>query len=189
MGRKIDYDAYVREYQKEARKHTMYLPMFSKKRFEVSYEGYKQGLIEAGKKPQNITRDLVRSQAYEISFKQGKALQKARESLGMPKMSIRDIRVLGKDDALDWSAIKEAQKEVKKIQGVIKDAKNKGLVEDDEDINEMINVASKGLTGDVGDIVRGFFNKYEEDHDPNDAFGAIETLTPLQLNKYIFGSD
>ena len=189
MGRKISYESYVAQYEKEARKHAMYAPMFDRRTFIEAYESSKITLVNEGKRPLNITRDIVRDQSYEMSFRQGKALQKARENLGMSKMTIRDIRLAGKEGALDWDAVKQAQREVKKIQGVIKDAKNKGLVSDDEDINEMINVASEGLTGDVGDIVRGFFNKYEEDHDPNDAFGAIESLTPLQLNKYIFGSE
>ena len=189
MGRKISYESYVAQYEKEARKHAMYAPMFDRRTFIEVYESSKITLQNQGKRPLNITRDIVRDQSYEMSFKQGKALQTARENLGMSKMTIRDIRVAGKASALDWNAVKQAHKEVKKIQEAVKDAKNAGIVSDDKDIEEMINVASEGLTGDVGAIVRGFFNKYEEDHDPNDAFGAIESLTPLQINKYIFGSD
>lgn len=113
MGRPISYDAYVREYYAEAAKHTMWAPMFDQQTFEAVYEGMANTLRERGMRVQNITRSIIQKQAYEISFKQAKSFQTARKNLGMEKITLREIRQLGKADAVEWSQVKARYQEYK----------------------------------------------------------------------------
>lgn len=113
MGRPISYDAYVRDYYAEAAKHEMWAPMFDQETFEAVYEGMANALRAKGLRVQNITRSMIQKQAYEMSFKQAKALQTARKNLGMDRVTLRQIRMMGKADAVDWAQVKARYQEYK----------------------------------------------------------------------------
>ena len=113
MGRKISYEAYVREYKREEAKHEMYSPMFNKDTFEAVYEGMANSMREKGQRVQNITRNIIQRQSYQLSYKQAKAFKQAREALDMESKSIKEIRQMDKSDAIDWAAIKKAYHDYK----------------------------------------------------------------------------
>lgn len=99
-GRKMpEYDVYVRAYQKKenqlAKKgFTMTDTLYSKSDYEWMYKNTlaqqkKEVKLGERKRTGMIIRDMVNDQAYEISGKQAKALQRAGKELGL-KGSLQD---------------------------------------------------------------------------------------------------
>ena len=130
---KINYEKYVEAYKAEAAKHPMYAPMFDEVTYIAVYTGMRNEYKAAGKKPANICRTIVQKQAYEITYKQARAFKRARKTLRLPELSIREIRLLGKEKALDWDRVKAykkaqdgAKKILKEFKLFIKGAKENG---------------------------------------------------------------
>ena len=119
MGRPISYDAYVREYTKEAAKHDMYAPMFDETTFEAVYEGMANSMRDQGLRVQNVTRTIVQKQSYELSYKQARAFKKARENLGMEGATIKSIRQMSKSEAVDWATVKNMYRDYKELVGAV----------------------------------------------------------------------
>ena len=120
---KINYEKYVSAYKAEAAKHPMYAPMFDEVTYIAVYTGMRNEYKAAGKKPANICRTIIQKQAYEITYKQARAFKRARKKLGMENLSIKEIRLLGKKDALDWEKVKLYNKSKKAVIEMIKQAK------------------------------------------------------------------
>lgn len=120
---KINYEKYVSAYKAEAAKHPMYAPMFDEVTYIAVYTGMRNEYKAAGKKPANICRTIIQKQAYEITYKQARAFKRARKKLGMENLSIKEIRLLGKKDALDWEKVKKYNQSKKAVIEMIKQAK------------------------------------------------------------------
>ena len=76
------YANYVKQFrEKQAKMRAkgleMWDTMYSKEEFIEAYDAEKNYRLDSGKKPGNITRDLVTEQAYETSFKQARKLTQA----------------------------------------------------------------------------------------------------------------
>lgn len=79
------YEAYKRDYQSQSRKlmmvdEDMNKPMLTKSQYEIKYVQYKNELkleVKRGERKGigNVNQYIVRDQAYEISYKQEKALR------------------------------------------------------------------------------------------------------------------
>lgn len=112
------YEAYKAAYKKEAAKLSkkglsMYMRMYTEGEFKTMYRARRNkfvDLVAKGKRKVvgNVTESLVRSQAYEYSYEQGKSLLKAAKATGQ-KLNIYQIRSNGK---FDWSVIQERRKEL-----------------------------------------------------------------------------
>lgn len=124
MESRMNYERYVEEYNKQAAKHKMYAPMFNKETFEAAYRGMSNSMKAEGKRPLNITRKIVQRQAYELSYKQALSFSRARKNMGMEPMSVTQIRLLGKEKALDWDQVRSIYHAVKKAQGILQKLKN-----------------------------------------------------------------
>lgn len=120
---KINYEKYVEAYKAEAKKHPMYAPMFDEVTYIAVYTGMRNEYKAAGKKPANICRTIVQKQAYEITYKQARAFKRARNKLGMENLSIREIRSLGKNDAVDWEKVKRYVQARKAVKEMLKEVK------------------------------------------------------------------
>lgn len=110
------YDIYRRKYieaqDKLAQAHgqDMYDNMLSKRQFENLYNAYKNERAKEGKKPGNITRDIVTRQTYQYSQKQARVFSKRlKEKLGDKKIKQSDVRAGKYDSDLSmlWDDIKE----------------------------------------------------------------------------------
>lgn len=198
MGRPISYDAYVRQYYAEASKHEMWAPMFDEETFESVYEGMVNTLKERGMRVQNITRSIIQKQAYEISFKQAKSLQTARKNLGMEKITLREIRSLGKADALDWAEVKARYQEYKDAVEELQAAREEleiaeasgdpmeimAAEEQYEDVLASIDPAILDIIEQTEDAAEGEFASIAEDEMILDILDASDYIAQV-----IFGSE
>lgn len=76
------YANYVKQFrEKQAKMRAkgleMWDTMYSKEEFIEAYDAEKNYRLDIGKKPGNITRDLISEQAYETSYKQARKLTQA----------------------------------------------------------------------------------------------------------------
>lgn len=76
------YANYVKQFrEKQAKMRAkgleMWDTMYSKEEFIEAYDAEKNYRLDIGKKPGNITRDLIAEQAYETSYKQARKLTQA----------------------------------------------------------------------------------------------------------------
>lgn len=88
--KKPSYHTYVKLYtwkQVElARKgYQMNESILTEREYMETYEAVKNDMIMEGKKPANIARQIVTSQAYEITYRQATAARKAFKQIGEPK--------------------------------------------------------------------------------------------------------
>lgn len=109
------YDIYRRKYieaqDKLAQKHgkDMFDNMLSKKQFENMYNAYKNTRAKEGKKPGNITRDIITRQTYEYSQKQSRLFaKKLKEKIGKD-VKEKDVRASKYNSELSvlWDDIEE----------------------------------------------------------------------------------
>ena len=100
--RKPSYSTYLRMYEEKrqalAKKgYDMDERMYSEREFFESYEAVKNDMLEKGKKPSNITRQLVTNQAYAVSYKEATAIYHAYKNIGEPHklLDIQTGRISG----------------------------------------------------------------------------------------------
>ena len=116
------YKTYVERYNKKVATSPVGMDeVYSLSEFMSVYtamETDRMAEIRAGKrKVANITQDIVaRQQAYDLSMKQAKVVQKRMEELYGEKISIRQIR-LGKTGEF-WDDVRQVQQELKS-QGIV----------------------------------------------------------------------
>ena len=185
MGRLISYDAYVREYMREAAKHDMYSPMFDQEAFEASYRGLANSFREQGLRVQNITRSLIQRQAYELSYSQAKSYATARENLGMTKVSIKSIRLTGKEQALDWEAVKEKYNEYKDAVAQLNAAKTKEQYQEvvDSIDSNILDIIETNAGASIGEFI-------EMADDVEDLKNDLGVMSAKQyISQVIFGSE
>lgn len=201
MGRPISYNAYVREYYAEAAKHEMYAPMFDEATFEAVYEGMANTLRERGMRVQNITRQIIQKQAYEISFKQAKAFRNARNALGMEKVSLKTIRSMGKAEAVDWGLVrakyheyKDAVEELQAAEEKLAEAEASGdataIAEAEAHLDEVeasIDPEIMSIIEQTRDAEEGEFVTLAEEGDLNDNIGLMDASQ--YIAQVIFGSE
>lgn len=88
--RKPSYQTYLRQYENKrlalAKKgYSMNERILTQREFMDTYDAVKQDMIAEGKKPANITRQIVTSQAYEVGYKQAMAAYRAYKEIGDPQ--------------------------------------------------------------------------------------------------------
>lgn len=59
--------------------------ILTEREFMDTYDAVKQDMIAEGKKPANITKQIVTSQAYEVGYKQSMAAYRAYKNIGDPQ--------------------------------------------------------------------------------------------------------
>lgn len=129
------YDIYRRKYieaqDKLAKTHgkDMWDNMLSKQQFENMYNAYKNERAKEGKKPGNITRDIITRQTYEYSQKQARVFAKRlKERLGSKGVKQSDVRAGKYNSGLAtlWDDIEEFRK--KKREELEQQGKKKGEI-------------------------------------------------------------
>lgn len=112
------YDIYRRKYieaqDKLAQKHgkDMFDNMLSKKQFDNMYNAYKNTRAKEGKKPGNITRDIITRQTYEYSQKQSRLFAKRLKERLDKDVKEKNVRAGKYNSELSmlWDNIEEFRK-------------------------------------------------------------------------------
>ena len=116
--KKPSYQTYLKQYENRraalARKgYSMDERAYTEREYYEAYEAVKQDMIAEGKKPANITRQLVTNQAYVTSYKEAMVAYRAYRNIGEPHKLLDIYTGRVSRDSL-YNATSERYKQLKK---------------------------------------------------------------------------